>query len=127
MTAMDKRKLITEIKAELKPFITQLAELSVTKTTQTIKSQVRTLQGDLVENIKLLSEKLSKEIDKTKTETIQLVNDLIIRLEYEVKLIFKAMARNKSDADMQHQKSVDVETEQRNQLATHDDFFNVMA
>ena len=72
----------------------------MTKTTQTIKSQVRTLQGDLVENIKLLSEKLSKEIDKTKTETIQLVNDLIIRLEYEVKLIFKAMARNKSDADM---------------------------
>jgi len=127
MTAMDKRKLITEIKTELKPFITQLAELSVTKTTVAIKGQVRTLQGEVTKDIKMLSERLTREVLRTKDETIKLVNDVSARLDHENKMMIKTISRNKSDTDLKHNKSLEVEHDQRNNLLKHDDFFSVVA
>ena len=100
MSAADKRKLFGDIKTAMKPFITTLCEMSISKGTQLIKMQIKKQESDLIELGQKMSAKTDKDVKGAKVEARKLNTDLIARLEDEVRMIFKHMARNKVDTDL---------------------------
>ena len=100
MSGNDKRKLINEIKNEMKPFITSLCEFAIGKATQAIKMGMRKSENDMVVLGQRMSDKIDREALKARTENAQNNERLVELLEGEIRKVFKAIARNKTDTDI---------------------------
>jgi len=127
MSGPDKRKFIKEIKNEMKPFITALCEFSINKQTSQIKMGMRKMEGDITALGQRLQDKIEREFRRAKDENNKNLEDLIIKLENEIKMIYKAMARNKTDTNLQHKKANNCSEAHTQLLVIHDNYFDVMA
>jgi hypothetical protein len=68
----EKRKLIKEIKAELKPLINALSEAQVEKATGILKTQLRKVDADLAEHVQKLKQKINFDVARAKKEAVEL-------------------------------------------------------
>ena len=102
----ERRKMIREIKDEIKPMIGQVCDYQIEKSSSMLKTMIKKLDIDLISGLKKMKKKLDKDIKDTKEEAVCLVDDLETRLYEEIAMINKNMARAKSDSEVQYRKLV---------------------
>ena len=66
LTDVARRKLIADVRTEIKPLIAQIADAQIDKATQILKVQIRKLENELNEENYRLNDKIEFEIKETK-------------------------------------------------------------
>ena len=61
----ERRKLVKEIREELKPLCSQIADFQIEKSNQVIKTQIRKLENEMTVADQKLSGKIDREIKST--------------------------------------------------------------
>ena len=100
MLPNERRKLVEDIKNDMKPMIGGLCDVQIEKATMMLKAQVRKLDFELQETNKRINKKITDEIKKVLDNAKALHDDAIFRLEYEIKMQQKARARDKADKEI---------------------------
>ena len=62
----DRRKLIKEVKEEVKPLISQIADYQIEKANGVIKTQLRKIENEMAHENDKLHDRIAREIQATK-------------------------------------------------------------
>jgi hypothetical protein len=123
----EKRKLITELKDEMKPIINQIAAKVSEKHLNPIKNSMKALEKDLIINVETLKAEIKAGDARVKTFSQKLNDILLERLEDEVGLLRKTIVRNKSDFDMKYIETCEQQKVTRDALNRFQEYFNSLA
>ena len=77
--------------------------------------------------MKQISDKIDKEVAIAKKDSLLLSSDLSARLDTEVKMIYKALARNKSDTDAKHNTCINQRVDHKDHLSSHNQYLSCIA
>ena len=103
----DRRKLIKEIKDEIKPMCSQIADFQIEKAVSVIKTQIRKIENEMVHENNKLNERISREIVQTK----ELAATELKLVEKEIRDLIKdntkQRVRDKADNDLRHARNED--------------------
>jgi len=103
----DRRKLIKEIKEEIKPMCSQIADFQIEKAVSVIKTQIRKIENEMVHENNKLNERISREIIQAK----ELAATNLQMVEQEIKSLVKdntkQRIRDKADNDIRHERAQD--------------------
>lgn len=123
----ERRKLIKEIKDEVKPMISQIADFQIEKALAVIKTQIRKIENEMTHENNKIHDKIAREILLTK----ELAQANLKFVEKEIKEMIrdnaKQRARDKADNDIRHQKNEDRIALIDKKLNEHHDSFSALA
>lgn len=104
MDSQAKRKLISEIKQELKPLITQVADFSIEKAVSVLKTQIRSLEATVSSEDDKLNKKIDRQIKSTHKLIESTMKGLNEKFDEDLRVFQRQRARDKSDNEMAHNK-----------------------
>jgi len=96
----EKRKLMAEIKEEMKVLITQISDYQVEQAVTIVKTQLRKLESENELDKKRIVERFAKEISTLTDYFAKNVEDVRKDFNDDIRSLKKLRARDKSDADL---------------------------
>ena len=103
----DRRKLIKEIREELKPLCSQIADFQIEKATQVIKVQIRKIENDVAMEDQKLHDKIAREIKSTQEKATHDLKQVERDIKENIRSFQRQRARDKSDYDIALRAQVD--------------------
>ena len=100
MDRQEKRKLMAEIKEEMKVLITQISDYQVEQAVTIVKTQLRKLESENELDKKRIVERFAKEISTLTKYFAKNVEDVRKDFNDDIRSLKKLRARDKSDADL---------------------------
>ena len=100
MDRQEKRKLMAEIKEEMKVLITQISDYQVEQAVTIVKTQLRKLESENELDKKRIVERFAKEISTLTEYFAKNVEDVRKDFNDDIRSLKKLRARDKSDADL---------------------------
>ena len=100
MDRQEKRKLMAEMKEEMKVLITQISDYQVEQAVTIVKTQLRKLESDNELDKKRIVEGFAKEIENLTDYFKKAVQDVRKDFNDDIRSMQKLRARDKSDADL---------------------------
>ena len=70
LDSQERRKLIKEIREEIKPLCSQIADFQIEKANQVIKVQIRKLENEMVNENQKLHDKVAREVKSTQEKAV---------------------------------------------------------
>lgn len=123
----DRRKLIKEIKDEVKPMISQIADFQIEKANAVIKTSIRKIENEITHENNKIHDKIGREILATK----ELAAFNLKTAEKEIKDMIrdnaKQRARDKADNDIRHNRNEERLILTEKKLSEHHDSFSALA
>lgn len=96
----ERRKLIKEIREEIKPLCSQIADFQIERSNQVIKVQIRKIENEMIIENQKLHEKIAREIKSTQ-EKGQLELRMAERdIKESIRSFQRQRARDKADMDL---------------------------
>ena len=127
MDRQEKRKLITEIKEELKDFITSISDYQVEQAVTIVKTQLRKLESDNELDKKRIVENFETKIGNLTEYFNQKVREVRKDFAEDMRNLQKLIHRHKSDADVRaenHDSRIILNTDD---IAKHKTYFSTIA
>lgn len=103
----EKRKLVKEIRDEIKPLISQIAELMIEKATSVIKVQIRKFENDTGMEFTKVHDKIGREIKSTQEKAVFELRNVERDIKESIRSFQRQRARDKSDFDQHIHKQVE--------------------
>lgn len=116
----EKRKMIEDIKREMKPLVSSLCEFQIQKSNSVMKTTMRKFENDLTIAIQQLTKKIERDVKEAKKMGECAVAALTDRLEDEIRLIQKKIARDRADNDLRFNNNKEIMEAQTKKLDQHD-------
>ena len=96
----ERRKLIKEIREEIKPLCSQIADFQIEKANQVIKVQIRKLENEMVVENQKLHDKIAREIKSTQEKAVTELRMVERDIKESIRSFQRQRARDKSDYDL---------------------------
>ena len=96
----ERRKLIKEIRDEVRPLISQIADFQIEKAVQMIKVQIRKVETERVVEDQRLNDKIDREVKRAEQKAEDELKLIGQDLNTQIRAFQRQRARDKSDVDM---------------------------
>ena len=97
---VERRKLIKEIRDEVRPLISQIADFQIEKAVQMIKVQIRKVETERVVEDQRLNDKIDREVKQAEQKAEDELKLISQDLNTQIRAFQRQRARDKSDVDM---------------------------
>lgn len=107
LDSQEKRKLIKEIKEEIKPKISQIADFQINKANEIIKINIRKLEQEMQHENEKLHAKIAREIKSTVEKAQVELKHVERDIKENIRSFQRQRARDKSDQDIMFRAQVE--------------------
>ena len=127
MDRQEKRKLMSEIKEEMKVLITQISDYQVEQAVTIVKVQIRKLENENELDKKRIVERFEQELGNMTEYFKKQVQDVRKDFTDDIRSMQKLRARDKSDSDVHFEEQGDKIFKNASEIMRHNDYFNILA
>jgi hypothetical protein len=103
----ERRKLVKEIREEIKPLIAQIADFQIEKANSILKTQIRKIENDSNMEDSRIHEKIDREIKATQELAKRELRQVEKDIKESIRSFQRQRARDKADFDIQIKAQVD--------------------
>ena len=103
LDSTERRKLIKDIREEIKPLIAQIADFQIEKANQILKSQIRKIENDFQMEDQRIHERIEREIKATKELAAHDLRLVERDIKESIRSFQRQRARDKADYDIKFQ------------------------
>jgi len=122
-----RRKLVKEVRDEIKPLIAQIADFQIEKANQIIKVQIRKIENEMTIEDQRLHDKIDRDIKATQIKAVNELRHVEKEIKESIRSFQRQRARDKSDIDMKFYKQVDEIKSHTEKLSEHAVNFEALA
>lgn len=124
---MDRRKLLAEIKDEMKTLITAISDYQVEQAVSIVKTQLRKLEVDNELDKKRIEERFEKEIAVMTADFKKQVTEVRKDFTDDIRAMQRNRARDKADQDLQYRDFYQALDGTRDDVGKHQGYLETMA
>lgn len=127
LDSQQRRKLIKEIREEIKPLCSQIADFQIERANQVIKVQIRKLENEMTVENQKLHDKIAREIKSTQEKAQRELKYVEKDIKESIRSFQRQRARDKSDIDIKLGLQVDNIASHTQKLEEHQVNFEAIA
>ncbi len=100
LEGQERRRLVKEVREELKPLCSQIADFQIEKATSLIKVQIRKIELEFNQELLKMGDKISREVKSAKNIAANDLANVERELKEQMRAFQRQRARDKSDYDL---------------------------